>query len=189
VSFTVNAAFRDAVPTPFADAGKTLGHSTNGPIQYCVLGWAGASEQTGPNTFRIRFDREGFDGRTTHILIGALHPGDAQYRATIAAASLEVPGSNSGGTNQTITFPPISDVTAGTKSVALGATVDSGLVPEYYVSWGPAVIDGNSIRFTQIPARAKFPIEVRVTAYQWGKSTAPAYASAVAVTQTFHIVQ
>ena len=188
-SFTVGAQFRDEVPQPFADAGTKLGHSPNGPIQFLVLGWAGATEQTGPNTFRVRFDREGVNGRTVHLLIGALHPGDAQYRETYAAASMNVPYHNDEGTKQTLTFPQIPDVKAGTASVPLNATVDSGLSPDYYVSWGPAVIDGNRLRFTALPARAKYPIEVRVTAYQWGKSTEPKYATSNTITQTFHIVK
>ncbi len=187
-SFTTDAVFRDEIPTPFADAAVKLGHSARGPIEYTVLGWAGATEQTGPNTFRVRFDREGVNGRTLHVVIGALHHGDAEYRETIAAASMDLPGSNP-GTKQTITFPPITDVKAGTASVPLGATVDSGLKPDYYVSWGPAVIDGDRLRFTPLPARAQYPIEVRVTAYQWGKATAPQFATATPVTQTFNIVR
>jgi len=189
ISFTADAAFRDEVPQPFADAGTKLGHSTNGPIQFQVLGWAGATEQTGPNKFRVRFDREGVNGRTLHILLGAIHPGDAEYRETVAVASFDLPGRNHEGTDQKLTFPPIADVRAGTASVPLHATTDSGLAVDYYVSYGPAVIDGESIRLMPIPARARFPIEVKVTAYQWGRSIAPKIATSDFVTQTFHIVK
>ena len=187
-SFRVHAVFRDQVPAPLAGAGTPLGHSPQGPILYNILGWAGATEQTGPDTFRVRFDREGVNGRTLHVVIGALHHGDAEYQETVAAASMDL-SNNTVGTKQTVTFPQIADVKAGTVSIPLGATVDSGLKPDYYVSWGPAVIDRNQLRFTTLPAGAKYPIEVKVTAYQWGKTTAPLFATATPVTQTFHIVK
>ncbi len=189
ISFTADATFRDQVPQPFADAGTKLGHSTSGPIQFQVLGWAGATEQTGPNQFRVRFDREGVNGRTLHVLLGAIHPGDAEYRETVAVASFDLPGGNHEGTKQKLTFAPIADVPAGTTSVALHASSDSGLKVDYYVSYGPAVIEGDAIRLMPIPARARFPIEVKVTAYQWGRSMAPKIASSDFVTQTFHIVK
>ena len=187
-SFTVNAKFLDEIPPPFVDAGTKLGHSMDGPIQYSIIGWASASEQTGPNTFRVRFDREGVNGRTVHLVIGAFHPGGTLYRETVAAASMDVPYHND-GTPQTLTFPQIADVKAGTSSIPLGATTDSSLKPDYYVSWGPAVIDGDHLRFTALPVGAKYPIEVKVTAYQWGKASDPKIATATPVTQTFHIVK
>jgi hypothetical protein len=156
VTFTADATFRDEVPQPFADAGAKVGHSTNGPIQFQVLGWAGATEQTGPNTFRIRFDREGVNGRTLHVLIGAIHPGDAEYRETVAVASFDF-ASNHEGAKQKITFQPIADVPVGTASVPLKATSDSDMNVDYYVSYGPAVIDGSSIRLMPIPVRGLRP--------------------------------
>ena len=185
LSFRVQAAFRDEIPKPCSDAGIKLGHAYQDAIQYMVLGLAGATEQTGPDTFRIRFDREGFNGRTTHILIGTMHPGDSEYRATMAAARFDVPPNK--GAKQTLTFPKINDVKPGVKSIPLNGAADSGLKPDYYVSWGPAVIDGDNLRFTTIPPSAKFPIQVKVTAYQWGKATEPKIATALPITQTFYI--
>ena len=189
VSFTADAVFRDEVPQPFADAGIKLGHSSNGPIQFQMLGWAGGSEQTGPNQFRIRFDREGVNGRTLHILLGAIHPGDAEYRETVAVASFDLPGNNHDGVRQKLVFDPIPDVPAGTLSVPLHAATDSGLKIDYYVSYGPATIDGDAIRLMPIPAMARFPIEVKVTAYQWGRSIDPKIATSDFVTRTFHITK
>jgi hypothetical protein len=187
-SFRVAAQFRDEVPPPFADAGVKVGHATDGQIEFRVFGWAGNMKQTGPDTFRVQFDREGVNGRTLHVLIGAIHPGNAEYRETMAAAHFFLPGSPDGA-KQTIAFPEIHDVTAATKSILLGATSDSGLPVRYYVSWGPAKIDGDTLRLAEIPARAKYPIEVKVTAYQWGKATDPKIASAQSVTCIFHITQ
>ena len=186
LTFKVEAAFRDEVPKPFADAGVKVGHSAQGPIQYSVLGWAGATEQTGANTFRIRFDREGINGRTLGALLGAMHPGDAEYRATMASVRFDIAFNK--GRPQSITFPQPANVKAGTASMPLNATVNSGQKPDYYVSWGPAVVDGENLKFTEIPAKAKFPVEVRVSAYQWGKSTEPKFASSNLTQRTFYIV-
>ena len=187
LSFVVEAKFRDEVPQPFADAGTKLGHSARGAIDYQVLGWAGNIEQTGPNKFRVAFDREGVNGRTVHVVIGAVHHGDAEYRETVASTHFFVPSNNAAGTNQTITFPPLADVPAGTASVRLNATTDSGLPVRYYVSWGPAEVDGSALRLTPIPAKAKFPVAIKVTAYQWGNATEPKIATAAPVTRVFHI--
>jgi hypothetical protein len=188
-SFRVAATFRDEVPEPFADAGVKVGHATDGQIEYRVFGWAGNIEQTGADTFRVRFDREGVNGRTTHVLIGAIHPGDAEYRQTMAAAHFYIPGNNTEGTKQTIIFPEIHDVSAAAQPIPLGGSASSGLPVRYYISWGPARIEDGNLRLAGIPVRAKYPIEVKVTAYQWGKVTDPKFASAQPVTRVFHITR
>ena len=188
-SFTVNATFRKEVPQPFADAGTPVGHSDKGEITYSVAGWASNIEQTGSNKFRIRFDREGMNGRTTHIVIAANHKGDEIYRETEAGVHFYLP-SNDKGAKQSLEFKPIADVNQKTKIIQLKATVSSGLEPDYYVNWGPAkIVDGNKLVITEIPANAKFPIEVKVTAYHWGRAVPPLYASTGLVSQVFHVVK
>jgi hypothetical protein len=187
-TFTAQARFRDEIPPPYADAGAKLGHSAQGEITYQILGWAGNMEQTGPKTFRVHFDREGVNGRTVHVLVGAIHPGDAEYRETVAVGTFDVPYNNQ-GTPQKIAFAQLPDVKLGTSSIPLNALVDSGRKPDYYVSWGPAEIDGDRLKITEVPDRAKFPIEISVTAYQWGTATEPRFASAKPVTQTLHLTR
>jgi pimeloyl-ACP methyl ester carboxylesterase len=184
-SFKVHAIFRDKIPETFPDGGgQPIGHGDPTLITYKVVGWAGQTQQIAPDTFAVRFDREGVSGRTTHILIGAIHPGDATYRATMCACSMDVPGQNIGAA-QTITFPQIADLPASTKEVPLKATVNSPLPPRYYVSYGPALLDGNVLRITDLPDRAKLPIAIKMTAYQWGK--AGAFATAKPISQVFHL--
>ena len=187
-SFKVKTDFRAEVPQPFADAGKKLGHSNKDAISYAVAGWASATEQTGPDVFRFRFDREGVNGRTTHVVICASHPGDNEYRETVAAVHFFVPGNNAGGIKQVLTFPKINNVKKDEKMIPLKGNLSSELKPDYYVSWGPAeIVNNNEIRLTNIPVNAKFPIEVKVTAYQYGSSNVPQYATSNFVTQTFLI--
>ncbi len=163
-----------------------LGPSAHQSIKYCVLGWAGQVQQVGPNKFRMRFSREGVNGRTLHILIGAYVKGTRRYMPAIAVASIFAPYANP-GTPQTISFPPIANVPADTKSIPLDATVNSPLRVHYYVDWGPAKIVGQRLVFTPVPVGTRWPVAVRVTAYQWGKSTPPAYATARTVTRSFYI--
>ena len=189
ISFSVNAKFRKEVPSPFADSGTLVGHTDNQDIRYNVAGWASNIEQTGNNKFRIRFDREGMNGRTTHIVIAATHDGDETYRETEAAAHFYVSANNL-GTKQEINFSPIEDISKTTDLVSLKAKVSSGMQPDYYVNWGPAeIIDGNILRIKEIPANSKYPIEIKVTAYHWGRATPPLYATSNVVSQVFHITK
>ncbi len=186
VSFRVHAIFRKVVPGPFANAGMPLGPADHQAIKYCVLGWAGQARQVGPNEFRMRFDREGENGRTLHLLIGAYVKGTRRYMPAIAVASIFAPAANS-GSPQIIHFPQIADVSAKVKSISLNATVNSPLKVHYYVDWGPAKIVGQRLIFTPIPAGTRWPVAVEITAYQWGKSIPPAYATAARVTRSFYI--
>jgi hypothetical protein len=186
ISFKVHAVFRKKVPRIFSNAGMPLGSADHQKIKYCVLGWAGQIRQVGPNEFRLRFNREGVNGRTLHLLIGAYVKGTRKDMPAIAVASIFVPGSNS-GTPQKIDFPPIANVSAGVRSMALRATVNSPLRVHYYVDWGPAKVVGQRLVFTKIPVATRWPVVVRITAYQWGKSTPPAYATAPMITRSFYI--
>ena len=134
-TFTAEARFRDEIPAPYSDAGTKLGHSMKGEITYQILGWAGNMEQIGPRKFRVHFDREGVNGRTVHVLLGALHPGDDEYRETVVVGTFDVPYNNK-GTAQKISFPQIPDVGSTTKQIPLNALVDSGRKADYFVSWG-----------------------------------------------------
>ena len=57
----------------------------------------------------------------------------------------------------------------------------------YYVQEGSAEISGNSLRFTGIPPRSKFPLKVTVVAWQYGRSIEPKAKSSEPVIQTFYI--
>ena len=93
----------------------------------------------------------------------------------------------SAGKEQTITFPPIGDLKATGAAISLKATSDAGLPVEYYVAYGPAIIEKDSLRIVQIPARATFPIEVKVVAYQFGRGLEPRVKTALPVERLFKI--
>jgi len=115
------------------------------------------------------------------------YPGDDKYRRMVQQAEMRVPLKNDKGADQTITFPKIEDQKAGTPSVRLGATSSAKVPVFYYVREGPAIIDGDTLHFTEIPPRAKFPLKVTVVAWQWGRVTEPKLKSALPVEQAFDL--
>lgn len=196
ISFRLKTAFVDAVPAENGKAafwtglpaGTALGHSSHGPIQLSSI--VGPVIQTAPDTFTIHFGAAQYTGdrRNNDVWIVASHPGDAQYKSIVQQAQVRlVP--NTGGKEQHINFPAIADQKAGTKEIQLSATSDAGLPISYSVIYGPAEVEGRTLRFTRIPPRSKFPLKVVVIAWQWGRSSEPKVQTATPVTQEFLITK
>jgi hypothetical protein len=143
----------------------------------------------GPDTFQLRLDKNfgTDDPRNLDIWLVASHPGDATHKSIVQQAVVHVP-KNTTGVKQTITFPEIPDQKIGVKSLPLHATSSAGLPVHYYVREGPAEVENSALRFSKIPPRAKFPVEVTVIAWQWGRNAAPQVQTAEPVERTFHIV-
>jgi hypothetical protein len=119
----------------------------------------------------------------------AFSEGDAEYRySEVVGMTGRGFAGITAGTEQTITFPPLADLRADAAPVALSATSDSGLPVEYYVAAGPAVIENGSLQLAEIPSRAKFPIEIRVVAYQCGRGLEPTVKAAAPVERTLRVV-
>jgi hypothetical protein len=179
VTFHLKTAFMDFVPGDakhnqnaarwaYLPAGSKLGHATGGgPIVLHKI--VGPAIQTGPHTFRFAMNRVNSteDRRNFDIWVWASQPGDAKYKSIVQQAMIRVP-QNTEGAEQKIFFPKMPDVKAGTKSVTLNATSDAGLKVYYYVLEGPAEVDGDTLKFTPVPSRAKFPVKVAVVAWQHG---------------------
>jgi hypothetical protein len=90
------------------------------------------------------------------------------------------------GKDQTIAFPPVGNLKPG-GAIELKATSDAGLPVEYYVACGPAVVEGGKLKVVELPARATFPVEVKVVAYQFGRGVEPLVKTATPVGQTLLI--
>jgi hypothetical protein len=181
LTFKVKGGFLSEIPAELIGAGEKLGHAP-GPIKFRVI--TGPAIQTGPETFRVQFDR-GAEGGS--IWIQEEHPGDDQYRHAVQPGQMNIPTKLDNGKPQVITFPKIASQQAGAKSVKLAATSGSGLKVDYYVVAGPAEVKGASLQLTPIPQRSKYPVKVTVVAYQWGRTTEPLVQSAEPVEQTFLI--
>jgi hypothetical protein len=180
--------FRLSAEFAASDNGKPLGHATGGgPIRFSKID--GPVTQTGPDTFQFGYGRAEYtnDRRNNDVWIVAHHPGDAEYKSAVQQIKIYFPPN--AGTEQHITFPAIGDQKADIKTLKLAATSDSGLPVAYYVVSGPAEIEGDTLRFTEIPPRAKFPVKVIVTAWQWGRATEPKVHTASPVTQEFFLVK
>jgi hypothetical protein len=196
ITFRLKTAFMDAVPSAgnaarwaYSPVGSKLTHATGGgPIKISKI--VGPVAQLGPDTFQLQLDRNfgTTDGRKLDIWLVASHPGDAAHKSIVQQAVVHVP-QNTAGETQTITFPEIPDQKAGTKSLALRATSSAGLPVHYYVREGPAWVEGDTLHFSKIPPRAKFPVEVTVVAWQWGRSADPKVQTAQLVERTFHLVK
>lgn len=178
-TFKVAGAFLNEARDKYAVPEPPLGHA-EGPIRFRVFG--GSIEQVGDDTFRVRMKGRGNPGGA----IVAYHPGDNSFRYAEQPAGLKLAPLTK-GKPQTITFPPLTKLTADSNPVKLNANSDSGLPVAYFVASGPAVIDNGALRITGIPPRAKFPLSVTVGAYQWGSAVEPLVQTAVPSMQTVEV--
>jgi hypothetical protein len=196
VTFHLNASFAPVVSSngnaarwAYQQAGSPLGHATGGgPIVLHKI--VGPVVQVGPNTFRYSLDMVSSvkDRRDHDIWVWASQPGDAKYKGIVQQAQIRVPTFTEGA-EQHITFPAIPDQKIGPASIPLGATSDSGRKVYYYVLEGPAKVEGDTLRFTEIPPRAKFPVKVTVVAWQPGSASDPKLKDAAPIERSFSIVR
>ena len=147
----------------------------------------GPVAKTGKDSYRLEFDQSGFKSayRSYNVFISTMIPVSAPEMVHSQPSGIFVPH-NTEGADNAITFPPLPDVTDRTP-ITLNATASSGLPVAYYVDSGPAVIEGNTLKFTRIPPRSRFPVLVTVVAWQWGRASSPAVKSADPVSETFQI--
>jgi len=197
LTFRLTGAFLDKVPEgrPMRwtglPAGAPIKHAEDGgPV--VIRRICGPVEKLSDDTFALRFDRLGFDNvkRSGEIWLLAEHPGDATFKRAVQQAVLRFPRRNTTGEAQTIEFPLIPDQRAGSAApIALQATSSAGpgAKVRYYVRGGPAELDadGETLRLTRIPPRAKLPVKVTVVAWQWGRASPPYRQTAEPVAQTF----
>lgn len=196
LTFRLRAGFLDTVPAYSSKAtlwtglpvGSTLGHAAaGGPVTLARI--VGPFVQLAPDTFRVAYGRAEYTAnRRNHDLwLVAAHPGDTRHRAIVQQARVRVAPVKH-GVRQTITFPAIPDQSAGVAALCLAATSDAGLPVSYYVREGPAEIDGDTLRFTAVPPRAKLPLQITVVAWQFGRTAQPAVQTATPVERVFHLL-
>ena len=169
-------------------AGSPLGHATGGATTISRI--SGPVVKISDDAFRVQFDRicSTTDRRNSDLWLLAGHPGDAKYKSAVQQALLKLPAFNDGA-EQRITFEKIPDQKIGTDKLKLQATSNSGRPVCFYIREGPAKVDGDTLRFTPIPPRAKFPVKVTVVAWQLGRAAEPKLKTAVPVTQEFFLTK
>jgi len=199
-SFKLTGAFLDHVISPVPAERRPAGHSASGKV---VVQLAGGDNLVPLDEETFRY-REFHFGTRGHGWVVAAHPGDAEYSRANYQACIFFPPALTNGQPQTIQFPPVAGVAAGTKEIELKAASDvPGQVVEYFVVSGPAELAGNRpnaegrypkytgniLRLTPIPPGAKFPVRVIVAAYQMGRGKPPLVQSARIVEREFVITQ
>ncbi|HTQ40981.1 MAG TPA: hypothetical protein VMJ32_18345 [Pirellulales bacterium] len=197
ITFRLTGAFYDTVPggspRPVAwtglREGSPIGHASGGgPISIDRI--CGPFEKIAPDTFSVRLQRETTGHEKQYELVfAATHPGDEEYKPAVQQAHMFIPGNNTQGAEQHISFPEIPHQKLGTSSVKLAATSDANVPVYYYVREGPAEVNGDTLQFTPLPPRSKFPVKVTVVAWQYGRSVEPQLKTADPIEQTFLIVK
>ncbi len=191
-TFEVKPVYAEKVPGQYngrgpiwPKAGQAIGHA-DAPLKIKPV--SGPLVAVGKNRFRIRFDNLEPAGERFRATFMAYSQGDDEFRYTEQVGMM--PRGFRGlrkGKQQTITFPEIKDTKADAEPVELSACSNSGLPVEYYVAYGPAVVEDGALKITQVPARAEFPIEVKVVAYQFGSGVKPQFKTAEPASRTFRI--
>ena len=182
VTWKIKTCFLDESPPQLHFGDEALGHATSQTYFRCG---SGALKQVGPDTFRVWLGRGGVErqGNPWDPWIIATNPGDETYRSTDRPIHVLIDIKRKDGQPQTIDFPPID-----AKSLQLKATASSGLPVQYFVDCGPVQIkDDDTLQLLPIPPRAKFPVHVRIGAFQWGRSGSNAIQSAGPQVQEFLI--
>jgi hypothetical protein len=183
LSFSVKGGFLTELPPELIGAEAKLGHA-DVPIKFRVI--TGPAVQTGPEEFKLQFDRAGMGGE---LWLQEDVAGDKQYRHATQPGMMRIPARLTEGKAQTITFDKIPDIKRGTAQLRLMGRADSGLPVGYYVVAGPAYPANGILYFTKIPVKSEYPVKVTVVCYQWGRNIAPLYRSAEPVEQSFYLVK
>lgn len=180
ITFTLQGKLRDKLPANFVGAGEPLAQAPGSPS----LEWlCGCVEPLGDGRFRLALDRTW----PSPIYVAVRHAGTADIRAAVQPGQISRDG-HAEGIPQKIVFDKIPDVAAGTSSIPLIAQSDSGLPVRFFVVVGPAIIQGDRLVFTKIPPRTRYPVNVTVAAWQWGRGGEAKVKSAEIIRQTFQIL-
>ena len=181
ITFQLRGVLLDKIPDNFigAGAGEKLSKTPGEP----TIEWlCGCVEPLGGNRFRIVPDR----CWPSPIYIAVRQKGNATVREIVQPAQINR-DFNAEGKSQKITFEKIPNVRAGSDTLPLKATSDSGLPVGFFVAAGPAIIQDGNLVFTKIPPHSKYPVTVTVAAWQFGQYAEPKVKRAEIVRQSFQI--
>jgi len=184
ITFKLKPAFLPAIPPELIGAGTPLGHA-EGPIHLEVI--TGPAEQLAPDTFRIEMGRGDESG---DIWIEEENDGNREFRKAVQPGKLTIPARLTEGIPQQIQFDPTPDLRPTAGPVLLHASSTSGLPVRFFVNYGPARVKGDRLVLSEIPKYARFPIEVEVIAYQWGRladKSGPGIQTAEPISRKFRI--
>lgn len=181
ITFDVRGGLLPEIPAGFVGAGEPLAMAPGTP----EVEWlAGSVAPADSGRFRIALDRTWPQGP---VCVTLRHRGTADIRDVVQPGYFQLVPNNEDAA-QEIEFEPIADQIAGATSVPLIARAGSGMKVRFYVVAGPAKVEGDVLKLTPVPPRTRFPIEITVTAWQWGRSIEPRVQTAKPMTQTFRLL-
>ena len=184
-TFTLHAALLDRVPEGCVNAGAPLEKMWTAP----VIEWlCGPAIPLGGNRFRLALDRSVVNSNDPGIIFKLVHEGNRDFRLCIVPMYVTVKAIRDGAP-QKIDFPAIPDQKCGVREIPLRAKSDSRLPVHYFVKYGPAVVRGDRLVITELPEHGKFPVEVSVVAWQWGRTSGPRIQTASPVERKFRIIK
>lgn len=193
ITFHLAATFLDTVPGGSGNPAKWVGLPEGSPLQHAAAGpieitrITGPVMRTGPTSFTLSLDRTSAtpDRRNNDVWLLASHPGDASFKSALQQGLLRITP-NTQGAIQTIRFDPLADLPLDRTFVplTLRATSDASLPVRFFVREGPAEVEGDTLTFTPIPPRSRFPLKITLFAWQWGR---PGIRTATPVERTFSI--
>lgn len=193
-TFEVSPAYAKTYPGPHKGRGSVWGKAgqpvgaSGAPIR--VRPVSGPLVAAGRHRLRFRYDALAPATETRRVTFLAYSPGDAKHRyAERVGMFMEKHYLCEEGRPQSLTFQTIGALRPDSPPVKLRATSDAGLPVEFHVAYGPAVIRDGHLHLAEIPVRAKFPLELKVVAYQFGRGLPPKVQRAVPVSQTLPILQ
>lgn len=180
--FELRGVLLDRIPAGFVGAGEPLARAGGEPVVEWICGPVAPRPEGG---FRIALDRTWKTGAACYLI--ARHEGDARTRRSVQPLHVTLV-ENQAGAENLITFAPPADQPAGTRSIPLQARASSGLPVEFFVVSGPAIVRDGQLEFTPLPPRARWPVEIVVAAWQWGRATAPRVRTAPLVHRTLRLL-
>jgi len=180
MTFHLKSGFLSEVPESLVGGGTNLGH---GSPEFSFSVTCGPVVQIDRNSFRIQFDRQAF----RQPVIQVAQNGNERFRRALQPGKLNIQARNKDGRTQKILFQEIGNQKERVKSITLDANADSGLLVNFYIVSGPAIVKGSKLIFTKIPPKSKFPVKVTVVAWQWGSTVNPLFQTAESVNRTFTI--
>ena len=196
LTFKLTGAFLNTVPDgrPARWAHQKAGEhieppQTTTPIVISRI--TGPVRKISTDTWQLAFNRASFlnDRRGNEAWFVAIWPGDNVFKRAVQQAMMPISRRLTEGQPQTIKFQEIENQRNGTKSLPLKAMSSSGLPVGFFVREGPAEMDGDILKFTPIPPRAKYPIKVTIVAWQHGRVLEPKFKTAEPLERTFYIAK
>ena len=177
--------------TFFADTSKIKPVMDHAVTPLVIERICGPVAKVNDTTFQIRFYRLGFNNskRSNDIWLLASNKGDKLYKSAVQQLDLHFPLFNKEGKAQQITFPTIANQKSGTATIRLEATSNGGMPVYYYVKEGPAIVKVDTLFFTKIPPKTRYPVKISVVAWQYGSSVEPKLKSAEPVERSFYFIK